>query len=57
MQAIDPIGTESMGGGGQDGPDLDSNPLKGKPNMFEWSGYYIGANAGFTNDGLVVTEN
>lgn len=57
MQAIDPIGTESMGGGGQDGPDLDSNPLKGKPKMFEWSGYYIGANAGFTNDGLVVTEN
>ncbi len=55
MQAIDPVGSPG-GDSGQSGPDLDKNPLKGKPQMFEWSGMYIGAQAGWQNDGLLVSE-
>jgi hypothetical protein len=55
MQAIDDPVSDS---GGQDGPDLDSNPLKGaQASPFKWEGFYIGAQAGYINDGLVVTQD
>lgn len=41
------LGGGGGGDGGSEGPKLDKNPLESEPYKFEWSGFYVGMNAGY----------